>query len=75
MVGAVKKWKRYLRFKPEINKRLILEDSQAKTKDAAKSAPAKLTAEKLASVGLRVVQEESFDIAIRYPGEDLIPST
>jgi len=69
LVAAMKVWKRYVRMKPELNKRLILEDSQPKTRDGAKSSPPKLKADKLASVGLRVVQEESFDIAVKWPGE------
>lgn len=55
-------WKKYLRLRPEPNARLILEDSQAIATDAQKTKPPKLAAARLRAVGLRVLQEESFQI-------------
>jgi phage host-nuclease inhibitor protein Gam len=55
-------WKKYLRLRPEPNARLILEDSQAVTTDAQKTKPPKLAAARLRVVGLRVLQEENFQI-------------
>jgi phage host-nuclease inhibitor protein Gam len=61
VLAAMKRWKKYLRPKVEIDKRKVLADSAGENP--------KLTAKRLAAVGMKVVQEESFNVEFRVTAE------
>jgi phage host-nuclease inhibitor protein Gam len=59
MLAALKTWGKFIRRKPEIDKRALL--------SAATGEKPALTAAMLAKLGVRVAQEETFSITLKTP--------
>lgn len=71
MLQNLRRWRGYIRRKPELDREKILAATAATDMATGKARKPKLTEERLAEVGLKVVQEENFSIEFSQPAANL----